>query len=254
MEICEQNEIWESIEGATDLSYLHTKIILKEGDNYYYAISTRRRHTFSKVDIPELNLVPIAVSQIWPPFSAQFTRAPEPLPQNCYVKRPSLIAYYKPKDLAELGSRMLHEAGICEILKASPHPNVAQYLGCVVENDKVTGLCFVKYSMDLKQRVTKDSRPFDAGLLFQGIQAGIQHLHSLGIIHCDISTTNIMMDGDTPVIIDFDCSQHNGEKLGFKSGTLDSENKDSDFKFAGTEDDEYELSRIRAFLFKDRKT
>jgi len=252
MEVCEQNEIFHSVRNDGDYSYLHTKIILKEGDQYYYAISTRRHHIFSKVDLHELDLVLIPVSQIWPPFPTQFGRAPEPLPQDCYVKRPSLMQYDEPKDLAELGSLMLHEAGICEILRASPHPNIAQYLGCIVENDKITGLCFVKYGMDLRQRVTEDSRPCDADLFFQGIQEGIQHLHSLGLIHCDINPTNILMDGDTPVIVDFDSCQRNGEKLGLKGGTLDWANLD--FKFARPENDEYGLSKIRDFLFQDHKT
>jgi serine/threonine protein kinase len=98
----------------------------------------------------------------------------------------------------------LNEAEVCEILRAFPHPNIARYLGCIVENNRITGLCFVKYGMNLLERVTKDSRPFDIDLCLRGIQKGIQHLHSLDLIHCDLNPTNILIDRDTPVIGDFD--------------------------------------------------
>ena len=163
------------------------------------------------------------------------------------MKRPNLLYYDSPKDSTELSSLLLHEAEVCEILRASPHQNIAQYLGCIVKNDKITGLCFVKYGMNLFDRVTEDSRPFNTNLVLKGIQAGIRHLHSLGLIHCDINPANIVMGrGDTPVIVDFDSCQRNGEKLGFKRGTLDWTRED--FGYARPENDKYGLSKIRDFL------
>ena len=79
------------------------------------------------------------------------------------------------------------------------------------------GLCFVKYGMNLSERVTKDSRSFNIDLCLRGIWKGIQHLYSLDLIYCDLNPTNILMDGDTPVIGDFDSCQYKGEKLGFKT-------------------------------------
>jgi len=142
----------------------------------------------------------------------------------------------------------MNEAEVCEILRASPHPNIAQYLGCIVENDRITGLCFVKYDMNLSERVTKDSHPFDTDLFLRGIQKGIRHLHSLDLIHCDLNPTNILMNGDTPVIGDFDSCRRKGEKLGFKAGTIGWTSED--FKFARPENDQYGLSKIRDFLFQ----
>ena len=154
MEVCEQNEAF--VEENGDLVFSHTKMILREGDRYYYAITSRRYPANSQVDLLELDLVPIPTSQIWPPFPRQFTRAPEPLPQDCYIKRPSLLYYGDTKASTELSSLLLNEAEVCEILRAFPHPNIARYLGCIVENDRITGLCFVKYGMNLSERVTKD--------------------------------------------------------------------------------------------------
>jgi serine/threonine protein kinase len=249
MEVCEQNEAFVEQDG--DLAFSHTKIILREGDQYYYAITSRRYLPTSEVDLLELDPVPIPASQIWPPFPTHFARAPEPLPQDCYVKRPSLLYYGDTEASTELSSLLLNEAEVCEILRAYPHPNIAQYLGCIVENNRITGLCFVKYGMNLSERVTKGSRPFDADLFLRGIQEGISHLHSLNLIHCDLNPTNILMNGDTPVIGDFDSCQREGEKLGFKAGTRGWTSEE--FKFARPENDQYGLSKIRDFLFQVRK-
>jgi hypothetical protein len=119
MEVCERNEAF--VEEHGDLAFSHTKIIIREGGQYYYAITSRRYSATSEVDLLGLQLVPIPASQLWPPFPIQFARAPEPLPQNCYVKRPSLLYYGDSEASNEMSSLLLNEAEVCEILKASPH-------------------------------------------------------------------------------------------------------------------------------------
>ena len=116
-----------------------------------------------------------------------------------------------------------------------------------MSNDgRMKSLCFVKYGVNLFDRVIKDARPFDKDLCLQGIENGIQHLHGLGFIHCDINPTNIVMDGDNPVIVDFDSCRREGQTLGSKAGTegWTSEN----FYFAKRENDQYGFSKIREFL------
>lgn len=70
--------------------------------------------------ISKLDLVPIPASQIWPPFPTHFARAPEPLPQDCYVKRPSLL-----EASTELSSRLLNDAEVlineARALKITPN-------------------------------------------------------------------------------------------------------------------------------------
>lgn len=85
--------------------------------------------------------------------------APNPLPANSYVKTPSLIDYNEetaarspPSDL------LLEEARICEILRKNPHPNIAEYLGCVVNGNRISGLCFVKYNATLATLVNQKIR------------------------------------------------------------------------------------------------
>jgi len=248
MEVCEQNEAWIKKDG--DYVFSHSKLILRKDDEYFYATSPGRYRSAADVNLVDLNPVPIPGSKIWPQFPLHLKRAPEPLPENCYVKRPSLLYYGDTKASTELSQLVLHEAQICEILRTSPHPHIAQYLGCIVEKSRITGLCFIKYDMTLSQRVTQVSRPFDADYLLQCIEEGIQHLHSLELIHCDINPTNILMRGEVPVIGDFDSCQRKGEKLGLKAGTHGWTNEE--FEFALPENDQYGLSKIRDFLFQDR--
>jgi serine/threonine protein kinase len=59
--------------------------------------------------------------------------------------------------------------------------------------------------MTLADRVKDHDRPLDADKCWNGIKDGVEHLHSLGIIHNDLNPRNVMLDSeDTPVIIDFD--------------------------------------------------
>ncbi|KAH7354910.1 serine/threonine-protein kinase-like protein [Rhexocercosporidium sp. MPI-PUGE-AT-0058] len=186
MEVCEQNEAF--VEQNGDFEFSHIKIILREGNRYYYAITSYRYPVASKPDLLELEL-------------------------DCYMKRPSLL-YYGDTEASTKMSCLL----------------------CMVENDRITGFCFIKYGVNLLNRVTKNSRPFDIDLCLRGIRQGIRHLHSLNLIHYDLNPTNILIDG---------------EKLGFKARTRSWTSQD--FKFARPKNNEYKLLKIRDFLFQVRK-
>ncbi|PMD66312.1 uncharacterized protein K444DRAFT_640177 [Hyaloscypha bicolor E] len=134
-----------------------------------------------------------------------------------YIKRPSLLYYGNTEALTKLSSLLLNEAK-------------------VFKNNRITGLCFIKYGMNLLERVTKDSRPFNIDLFLRGIWKGIRHLYSLNLIYYDLNPTNILIDRNTP-----------GEKLGFKARTRGWTSED--FKFARPENNEYRLLKIRDFLF-----
>lgn len=84
MELCQRNEAFVEHDG--DLTFSHTKVILRDGDQYYYAITDRRYHPTTDVDPAELSIVSIPTSQIWPPFPHHYTRVPESLLQDCYIK------------------------------------------------------------------------------------------------------------------------------------------------------------------------
>ncbi|KAF1992731.1 serine/threonine-protein kinase-like protein [Amniculicola lignicola CBS 123094] len=249
MEVCEQNEAF--IEEDGDLKFSHTKIICRVDDQYFYAITDRRYHFIADIDPVTLNHISIPASQIWPPFPMGFTQAPDPLPLNCHIKRPALIHYGDTEASSKFSCLLSNETEVCEILRKSPHPNIAYYYGCVVHNGRITGLCFARYGENLLERVNNDSRDLNADLCLRKIQSGISHLHSLGLIHCDINPMNVVMDGDTPVIVDFDSCRREGERLGFKAGTRGW--TDESFTVARRENDQYGLSMIRDFLSQRKR-
>ncbi|KAI9653872.1 MAG: hypothetical protein M1821_006903 [Bathelium mastoideum] len=243
MEILESSEAF--VESDGNLEFSHTKIILKGDSEYHYALTHRRFRGTCEIDPSALNCIPIRTSQIWPEFPTNFTRAPEPLLQHHYVKRPSLLDYGDTKASTEISTLVLHEAQICETLKRFPHRNIAEYFGCVVDSDRITGLCFLRYGPDLA-RIVKASEPFDRQSCLEEVRLGIEHLHKLGIIHCDINPHNVYSHGNSWVIGDFDSSTAEGEALGLKAGTR-GWTKD-EFRFARRENDLYGMTKIEEFL------
>ncbi|KAI1767734.1 serine/threonine kinase [Hypoxylon sp. FL1150] len=243
MKICEQSEAFVEKDG--DLVFQNTKIIFQQQDEYFYATTKQRLSASSKIDANNLHLINIPTDNIWPRFDTRFTRAPDPLPPNSYVKQPSLLHYGDTVASLKLSELLLNEAEICETLRRHPHPNIAQYLGCIVEAGRIRGLCFVKYSMTLPQRL-KQGPSFNKDLYLQGITRGVTHLHKLGLIHNDLKPSNIMMDGDNPVIIDFDSCKREQERLGLKAGTKGWAVEGPGF--ARRENDIYGLSKIREYL------
>jgi serine/threonine protein kinase len=60
---------------------------------------------------------------------------------------------------------------------------------------------------------------FDYPKCLSDIRAGIEHLHNLGIIHRKINPHNVMLDGSTFVIMDFDLCTLKGDELIAKART-----------------------------------
>jgi hypothetical protein len=114
MEVCKQNEAWVKKDG--DYTFSHSKIILRKDDQYFYVTSTRHYQSTADVNLIDLDPIPIPALKIWPEFPKHFTKAPEPLPKDCYVKRPSLLYYGDTAASTELGSLILQEAKVYEIL------------------------------------------------------------------------------------------------------------------------------------------
>jgi serine/threonine protein kinase len=135
----------------------------------------------------------------------------------------------------------------------NPHKNIARYLGCVVKAGRITGLCFEKYAETLDDRL-QDGRFVDTDSYLRHIKAGIDHLHTLDIVHNDIHLDNVMFadtDGDVPVIIDFDSCAIRGLPLPPKRGQLPKGARTAEF-----ENDDYGLEmlqkEVREFIQKGR--
>lgn len=139
---------------------------------------------------------------------------------------------------------------MCEVLRTHLHPNVSQYLGCRVVDDRTTGLCFVKYGENLHHWVEK-GHALVIDDCIKGIEDGIKHLHGLGFVHCDVNPANIVMNGNDPVIVDFDSCRRIGEPLGLKAGTSGWTREDC--TIAQEELDEDGIMRIKAWLVQKKQ-
>ncbi|KUI66089.1 LIM domain kinase 2 [Cytospora mali] len=237
--ICETGEAF--VEKGGDFVFDHTKIILQEDDQFFYAKTDKRILGASPFNIDNLHPIKIPDDRLWPPADPGFTRAPDPLPSSSYFKRPRLLNY----DDSTFHLQILNEVKVCEVLRRHPHPNIAHYLGCVIKDNLIHGLGFARYPISLSQ-LLRDGVPFDRDECLRGIEAGMKHMHGLGLIHNDLNPSNVMMDGDHAVIIDFDSCKQEGQELGDKAGTygwsLDDE------VYAKRENDLYSFSRIQAAL------
>ncbi len=109
---------------------------------------------------------------------------------------------------------------MCKLLVQHPHPNVAEYRGCVVEDNRIASLCFARYDITLSEKVSSGA-PFDRAACLRGIEDGISHLHRLGLIHNNLNPSNIMVDagGANPVFIDFGSCRREMQEMGLKWGT-----------------------------------
>jgi serine/threonine protein kinase len=109
-----------------------------------------------------------------------------------------------------LAKVLLQEAEILELLRRHAHRNIARYHGCIVERERIDGLVLDRYPLTLRSRLKdlkigpSEREKFDIVRCFEGIKAAVQHLHSLGLAHNDLTPDNVMVDKeDVPVVIDF---------------------------------------------------
>lgn len=79
---------------------------------------------------------------------------------------------------------MIQEARVCETLMKNSHQNVAQYHGYVEKDGLIVGLCFKRYGQMLSEAVrTGLIRREDVEPSLDQIKKGIEHIHSLGLVH-----------------------------------------------------------------------
>ena len=224
---------------------------------YYRAQNCEENVSNDGIDLLSLRGDRIPIQHIRPIFPKRFTIAPQPLLTNLFVKKPQLATYDGRSSFTPARS-LLEEARILEYFTKFPHPNIAKYHGCVLEGDRISGLCLTKYTVTLRERILFSQQgklPFPTSHAVEAwcdeVKRGLNHLHSHGYVHKDLDPRNVMLDSeDSAIIIDFDSCQKEGKPLGPKShGTppwIDKQNargktSDRDHDFEG-------LRVIRSFL------
>jgi serine/threonine protein kinase len=111
--------------------------------------------------------------------------------------------------LTRIGDVVAREVGICERLRVGPHPKIVEYLGVfsrdnvpyIIGNtnievpldvERVLGIWYARYDCTLHDLVIRDET-FDVRHCLESIDKGIEHMHGLGIVHCDIKPQNIFV-------------------------------------------------------------
>ena len=203
------------------------------------------------------------LESFFPIYQPNFTKAIGAHSPLKFCKQPDLLTNIF--DGFQTQAILAREARTCEKLKENPHPNLAQYFGVLVDEKmgrlvdprngktkalgRITGLVFKRYNYSLADMVYLGVE-FDVPSCLENIEAGIDHLHELGIIHCDIKPANVFaekgINGWNFLVGDFDSCHKKGELYDLKWGTagwtLDS------FRRAHRENDFYALMKLRKWL------
>lgn len=110
----------------------------------------------------------------------------------------------------------------------------------------MSALAFDRYDMTLRE-VVDEIGYVDTAACIRDLEDGLKHVHSLGVVHCDLKPSNIFVDliGNRFVIGDFDSMHRNGEKIVLKGGTRGWVLDDNIARF---KNDWYSLTLIRAWL------
>ena len=217
MEIVWSREAFKKVDGKLQFSYI---CIIVRQNNALYSAKWKDRFN-GPHDLSQLSDVQQLVTENRGPEMRPDWALMQPL--YCYVKLPKLVEYAS-KDLE---NQILRGVEVCEVLRKHPHPNIASYYGCQESRGRVSGLCFKRYTSTLLEKVNpgylnkfaflSSGRPLVDDTVkasLDGILRGIRHLHSLGIVHNDITPANIMFaEDDSPVLIDFDSCREVGESL-----------------------------------------
>ncbi|KAK7431606.1 hypothetical protein QQZ08_001824 [Neonectria magnoliae] len=195
-------------------SYLrHRVIIFQKGKEYFHATTKDRATVAKDLDLGSLNLVRIPSEDVYPKFKQGLTESSESLP-NTYIREPYLTSWtQKEQGQALIADLLLEQAEVYEILKNHPHPNIREYYGCVVEDDRIIGLRLAKSGRPLRKKLA-DASLAERKMYYEGIENGIRHLHQLGLVHNDLKPWKILVKGNTPIIAGFGRCKRVGEDMG----------------------------------------
>ncbi|KAF6785379.1 serine/threonine-protein kinase [Colletotrichum sojae] len=216
MEIVETAEAFKR--GADGKLYFHhTEGIVRYENKVFTARWNGREITpveFAHLENPVL----LETEDRGPLVKPSWTLAPPD--GSYYIKTPSLSAYQ-----GDVQNLILREIETYETLKQYPHPNIIHYYGYREKNGRVSGLCLQQCATTLAEMVDpghlNKSEFLSSGRLLvddtirlNDIRSAIHHLHSLGLVHNDITPSNIFIAEDGKLVLgDFDSSCRNGTPL-----------------------------------------
>lgn len=249
VDILDEREVWrKGGDGDGDMEFSHLAVVYRDGDGLFTAHVDKPVYSGERLDLSRVEGLRIPIDDIYPKHEKGLTMAECVSSKKCYRKKP-LLAHYETEMKNGLSQLMLHEAHVGELLRRSPHPNVAKYLGCEVESGRIVALCWQQYESTLADRLLCPVEEQVALQWLEEVQRGLLHMHSLGYCHNDINPSNIMINEDNvAVIIDFDSCRREGEPFGYKSGTQGW--SDDSAQLSQTANDMYSFKLVKDFVLK----
>nr|POE54163.1 hypothetical protein CFP56_63466 [Quercus suber] len=167
-----------------------------------------------------------------------------PIDDHIYVKKPKLHKFFVGTGV--LPKLMLQEAEVMEILARNPHPHIVRYRGCLIQRGRIVGIVLDRYSITLLDRMRERAQYFDVDNFMHKLTSAIDHLHSLGLAHNDLTPMIVMLeDANDPVLIDYGSCQPFGGTL-ITAGTRGW--IDEEFDLSAQKNDQSALTRLRKWL------
>jgi serine/threonine protein kinase len=202
--------------------------------------------------------------------------------RDIYIKQPSYLdkacrQKLEARVLAYTGELVAREVAICERLRVRPHSGLAEYRGVYSDNKKrykvgnsfveipldterVLGIVYKWYDCTLYELVGR-GEVFNLRYCLQCIANAIEHMHSLGIVHCDIKPHNVFVrtvhrrfpEPHHWVLGDFDSAHDVGAPMKLKGGSKGwTRVKSAGQNSAENDDDWYAFQKVKEWLVRER--
>ena len=208
-------EVFADSDGTSSPIFQYTSVTALVNGSAFAGQSQDRMEDVDEFEV--LNLLrPVPLENINPLIPDAFTQVPlDAVTHDAhYLKAPSFMYEDSQPGHTFVAECLLNEATVLEKLRGHPHPNIAQFFGCVVRDGRITQICLKRYQSSLADYASRPLSQQQRQEIFAGVEAAVKHLHSLGLAHNDICPHNVCIDADgRPVIIDFDSCLPFGERL-----------------------------------------
>lgn len=217
-------------------------------DHVYFGTIAQEQGSIQAEDLRKV-LKLVEDRNVYPQVTSRLSVFSMPVQKYMFVKRPQIHWLERPNLWPKIKKLFLDEAEVLQQIMDRPHPNLPRYYGCTVKRGHVTGLILQRYPMTMEVRLGKAGDKLNVEKCFADIEAGVTHLHYLGLAHNDLKPENIMIDEhDNPIIIDFgSCKPFNHflTTTGSPGWVADD---DEEYYLSKKEHDEFALIKLQQWL------
>lgn len=201
--------------GTSSPAFQYTSVTALVNGEAFAGKSPHRMEDVDEIDV--LNLLrPVPLDNINPLIPDGFLQVPlDAVTHDAhYLKAPSFMYEDSEPGRTFVARCLLNEASVLEELRVHPHPNIAEYFGCLVKDGRITQICLKRYECSLADYASRPLSQRQRQDIFEGVVSAVKHLHSLGMAHNDICIYNICIDANgRPALVDFDSCLPFGESL-----------------------------------------